>query len=256
MNEILYKGNKIDVYSNKQTREQLELVKSKFIKYKIEKKYKSEIDYFFGLIELQSLVNKESFEKCFEESRTELFDYWENLSYQERNRLILLQTNNLKNNSRFFRFNDKPIWIAFFDELLNALYHSEIAILELPQYYKLYRQFADRMISVNQYGIKPFVDEFIPVLNLNHTDNAIVFYYHLTKSLYYLNNEFKLIRYSLCKDNCQVQPLKEDLKQIAHSILLQDDALILETFIDSNLINDKTKKMLIKYKDKIGKKAK
>jgi hypothetical protein len=54
---------------------------------------------------------------------------------------MLLQTNNVKNESRFFRFNDKPIWIAFFDELLNALYHSEIAILELPQYFKLYRQF-------------------------------------------------------------------------------------------------------------------
>jgi hypothetical protein len=256
MNEILYKGNKIDVYSNKLTREQLDLAKSKFSKYKIEKKYKSELDYFFGLIELQSLLNKESFEKCFEESRTELFDYWGNLSYQERNRLILLQTNNIKNNSRFFRFNDKPIWIAFFDELLNALYHSEIAILELPQYFKLYRQFSDRMIQVDHYGLKPFIDEFIPIINLVHNDNAIVFYYHLTRSLYYLDSKYKLIRYPLCKDNCQVQPLKEDLRQIAHSILLQDDSLIIETFINSSLINDKIRKMLEKYKDRIRKKIK
>lgn len=256
MNDILYKGNKIDIYSNKSTKEQLDLIKSKFSKYKIEKKYKSELDYFYGLIELQSLINKEAFEKCFEESRTELFDYWSNLSYQERNRLILLQTNNVKNESRFFRFNDKPIWIAFFDELLNALYHSEIAILELPQYFKLYRHFADRMCHVNQYGIKPFIDEFIPVLNLVQTNTSIVFYYHLTRSLYYLDDNFKLVRYSLCKDNCQVQPLKEDLKQVAQSISLQDDTLILESFINSSLINDKTKKMLTKYRDKIGKKVK
>lgn len=256
MIEILYRGNKIDVYSNKSTKEQIDLIKTKFSKYKIDRKYKTELDYFFGLIELQSLINKESFEKCFEESRTELFDYWENLSYQERNRLILLQTNNIKNSSRFFRFNDKPIWIAFFDELLNALYHSEIAILELPQYFKLYRQFADRMILVNQYGLNPFLDEFIPIINLAHTDTAIVFYYHLTRSLYYLNTEFKLVRYSLCKDKCQIQPLKEEFKQVAQSIILQDDELILETFISSNLINDKTKKILLKYKDKIRKKVK
>lgn len=256
MIDILQKGNKIDVYANKSTKELVDLIRQKFSKYKIEIRLKNELDYFYGLISLQSLINKEALEQCFEDSRRELFDYWDNLSYLERNRLILLQTNVIKNNSQFFQYNGKPIWIAFFDELLNSLYHSEIAILELPQYFKLYRQFSDRMIPVNQYGLNPFLDEFIPITTLTNNDNCVVFYYHLTKSIYYYNDKFNLIRYPLSKDICQVQPLKEDLKVLAQSIILQENPLILDTFINSNLINDKIKKKLEKYKEKQLRKTK
>lgn len=256
INEILLKGNKIDIYSNKATKDIIDLIKSKFNRYKIERKLKTELDFFIGLIELESLKNKESFEKCFEDARTELFDYWDNLSYQERNRLVLLQTNVLKNDSHFFKFNNKPIWIAFFDELLNSLYNNEIGILELPQYFKLYRQFSDRMISVKEYGLCPFINEFIPIVNLLNNDNSIVFYYHLTKSLYYLNNDFKLIRYPLSKELCQVQPLKDDLKVIANSILTQEESIIIDSLINSLLINDKVKKQLQKYKQKVEKNRK
>jgi len=254
MNDILHKGNKIDIYSNKLLKENLELIKSKFGKYKIERSLKSEIDYFIALIELQSLINKEAFEKCFEDARTDLFDYWDNLSFQERNRLILLQTNKLKNESQFFKFNNKPIWIAFFDELLNALYHSEIAILELPQYFRLYKQFQDRMISIKVYGITPFIDEFIPITVLAQNDYSLVFYYHLTRSLYFIDNDYNLKRYSLCKDLCQIQPLKDDLKIIANSILTQNTDDILDTMIQSDLINLKVKKMLEKFRNKRKKK--
>ncbi|NTW90711.1 MAG: hypothetical protein HGA35_02055 [Erysipelotrichaceae bacterium] len=163
---------------------------------------------------------------------------------------MLLQTNNVKNESRFFRFNNKPIWIAFFDELLNSLYHSEIAILELPQYFKLYKQFQDRMISVKDYGLSPFMDEFIPISVLIQNETSLVFYYQLTRSLYYIDLNFNLKRYSLCKDLCQIQPLKDDLKTLAISILTQDNEQIIESFLNSELINDKVKKMLMKYKNK------
>lgn len=250
MNEILHKGNRIDIYSNKLLKDNLDLIKSKFGKYKIEKKLKSELDYFIALIELQSLINKESLEKCFEDSRTELFDYWDNLSFQERNRLVLLQTNIVKNESRFFRFNDKPIWIAFFDELLNSLYHSEIAILELPQYFKLYKQFQERMISVKYYGLAPFLDEYIPITVLVHKEDALVFYYQLTRSLYYIDQNFDLKRYSLSYDSCQIHPLKDDLKPLANSILTQEKESMIEAFLASDLISEKVKKGLIKLKNK------
>lgn len=254
MNDILHKGNKIDIYSNKLLKENLDLIRSKFSKYKIEKRLKTEIDYFVSLIELQSLINKEAFEKCFEDSRTELFDYWDNLSFQERNRLILMQTNNIKNASRFFVFNNKPIWIAFFDELLNSLYHNEIAILELPQYFKLYKQFQDRMIPVKYYGLAPFINEFIPITLLAQNDHSLVFYYQLTRSLYFIDNDYNLIRYSLCKDLCQIHPLKDDLRKIANSILTQNTDVILETMIESDLINLKIKKLLEKLRNKRNKK--
>ena len=63
MLDILYKGNKIDISSNKPLKENINLIQTKFAKYKIEKKIKTELDYFLALIELQSLINKEAFEK-------------------------------------------------------------------------------------------------------------------------------------------------------------------------------------------------
>lgn len=250
MFDILYKGNKIDISSNKPLKKNINLIQTKFAKYKIEKKIKTELDYFLALIELQSLINKEAFEKCFEDNRTALFDYWENLSFQERNRLILIELNKVKNESRYFTYNQKPIWIAFFDELLNSLYNNEIAILELPQYFKLYKQFQDRTISVKTYGLQAFREEFIPIIVLIQNDHHLVFYYHLTRSLYYINNDYTLIRYSLCKDLCQIQPLKEDLKPLAFKISSQNEDDILDEFIRSSLVNDKTKNRLIKFKNK------
>ena len=50
MLDILYKGNKIDISSNKPLKENINLIQTKFAKYKIEKKIKTELDYFLALI--------------------------------------------------------------------------------------------------------------------------------------------------------------------------------------------------------------
>ena len=54
----------------------------------------------------------------------------------------------------------------------------------------------------------------------------------------------------MCKDLCQIQPLKEDLKPLAFKISSQNEDDILDEFIRSSLVNDKTKKRLIKFKNK------
>ena len=166
---ILLKANHIDVYKNRNTEHMIATMRRAFALFKMEVKMKSELDFFNALIYHKGIINKTRMEACFEDARRDLFDYWDNLSYQERNRLVSLKNDALKNDLAHFKDEKgKYIWIVFFDELMNTLYDKELAILELPQYYKLYRHFKDRMIDIGHYGLEPFKQAYIDIHVIKH----------------------------------------------------------------------------------------
>lgn len=249
---ILLKSNKIDVFKEHSTKQLLTTMKQAFLAFKLDIKIKNEADYFNALIYHEGLLNKARMEACFEDARRDLFDYWDNLSYQERNRLISLKNDELKNELRYFKSaNGKYIWIAFFDELLNALYDKEIAILELPQYFKLYRNFKDRTVNIEQYGLEPYRQAYIDIHVVEHKQEGVVFYYANTKSLYYLSNIMPLRRFSLSKSIGKLVPLKEELDVITKAIVSNDALESIEYLLNSSLIEEKTKKQLLKYQKKL-----
>lgn len=254
---ILLKANKIDVYKDRSTKQVLAQMKQAFSLYKLDVKMKSEIDFFDALIYHEGLINKSRMEACFEDARRDLFDYWDNLSYQERNRLISLKNDELKNDLRYFKSESgRYIWIAFFDELLNALYDKELAILELPQYFKLYRNFKDRTINIEQYGIEPYKQEYIDINVIKRFDDKVIFYYANTKSLYQVDATKKLRRFALSKTIGKLVPLKEELEIIAQAMMAERDLEAMEYLFQSTLIDDKTKKHLTKYQKKLARKSK
>jgi hypothetical protein len=254
---ILLKANKIDVYKDRSTKQVLAHMKQAFSLYKLDVKMKSEIDFFDALIYHEALINKSRMEACFEDARRDLFDYWDNLSYQERNRLISLKNDELKNDLHYFKSsNGSYIWIAFFDELLNALYDKELAILELPQYFKLYRNFKDRTINIEQYGLEPYKQAYIEIHVIKRYDESVIFYYSNTKSLYQINAARKLRRFALSKSIGKLIPLKEELEIIAQAMLEEHELEAIEYLLRSTLIEDKTKKQLIKYQKKLTRKSK
>lgn len=254
---ILLKANKIDVYKDRSTKQILAQMKQAFALYKLDVKLKTELDFFNALIYHEALSNKLRMEACFEDARRDLFDYWDNLSYQERNRLIGLKNDELKNELRYFK-NDKGryIWIAFFDELLNALYDKELAILELPQYFKLYRNFKERTIPLDHYGLEPFKQAYIEITVLKRFEDSVIFYYANTKSLYHLDASKKLRRFALSKSNGKIVPLKEELEGITKAILTEDRIEAITLLLDSMLIDDKTKKQLTQFQKKLTRKSK
>lgn len=254
---ILLKANKIDVYKDRSTKQVLAHMKQAFSLYKLDVKMKSEIDFFDALIYHEALINKSRMEACFEDARRDLFDYWDNLSYQERNRLISLKNEELKNDLRYFKSETgRNIWIAFFDELLNALYDKELAILELPQYFKLYRNFKDRTINIEQYGIEPYKQEYIDIHVIKRFDDSVIFYYANTKSLYKVDASKKLKRFSLSKTIGKLVPLKEELEIIAQAMMTENELEAMDYLLQSTLIDDKTKNQLTKYQKKLARKRK
>ena len=171
--------------------------------------------------------------------------------------MISLKNDELKNDLHYFKSNNgKYIWIAFFDELLNALYDKELAILELPQYFKLYRNFKDRTINIEQYGLEPYKQAYIDIHVIKRFDDSVIFYYANTKSLYQINASKKFRRFALSKAIGKLVPLKEELEIIAQAMFVEQELEAIEFLMNSTLIEDKTKKHLGKYQKKLARKIK
>lgn len=228
-------------------------IKNAFKPFQIEFKIKDEKDYFESCIHYQGLLNKQKFEQLYEKERNDMFDIWDNLSYQERNKLIQLKLDFIKEECPYFKtYEDKIIWIPFFDTLLNGLYNSDLAILELSQYFKLYKDFKDRRVNIRDYQFLPYTNKFIDVTPILETEEVIYFYSQTFMSIFELTEQFEMKRIPLDKDLCKIQPFKKDLLALVHAYRKDDINLFLSACIESILISEKTKKEFIK---RIGKKA-
>lgn len=245
--KLLEKENGQDYRKNDKTKQIQKTIISSFQAFKIPIKIENELQYFNALITYQGLLNKQALEQCFEDTRRELYEIWDDISYQERSRLLYTRAVDVMNDLPYIKKDTHVIFIPFFDQLLNALYHKELAILELPQYFKLYKQFETRMESLNNYGLDIYDEGFIPIKNIIVQDDVRIFYYHPLKSLYKINQQYELTRYPLNKLACQAIPHTKDLFALAESLHNSTEIQLIEAFLGSNLIGDKSKKALQKY---------
>jgi len=248
--KILTQENKITLKNNLKLRTLCIEIRRSFLMFGIQIKLNTEADFFDALIQYQGLTNKRVFEDCFENERRKIIDLWDHLSYQEKNKLINVELNDLKNTLRYFKDkNGKVTWIPFFDELLNALYHHEIAIFELDQYFKLYKQFKDRRVHQHYYGWYPYQTQFIDITEVFENEDIKLFYYEPLKSLFKLDRSMKIERWPLDKTLCQIHPLKKDLLALANVIVSHQEEAIVKHILESMLFSDKTKRRIkLKYK--------
>ncbi len=134
--------------------------------------------FFNAMILYTSLTNKKAFETAFERQRKDLSDLWETLSRQEKNLLANTRLDEVKLKlTSFIGSQGDRIWIACFDELLNALYDKRISIFDLDQYFKLYTDFKSRLIPVEHYGLAPFKQSFINITVLDVREDSVLFAY-------------------------------------------------------------------------------
>jgi len=248
---ILFEDNKTSVTNVAKLKELSQMIRKAFEPFGIRLKMDDEASFFEALIQYEGLKNKQMLEATFEAERHELSEIWPNITYQERNKLVNIKINDLKNSLRYFK-NDKNkiIWIPFFDELLNALYHNEMAIFDLDQYYRLYKHFKERLIPVKTYGLAPYTSDFMDITDLISGSDHRIFYYHPLKSIFILDASLRLKRIPLSKSMCQVHPLNRDLIQLANAVMSGDEKIYLNTLMTSPLISDKVKLKLNKvYKN-------
>lgn len=191
------------------------------------------------------LRNKNVFQSQFEAIRNANIDMWDNLSYQERNFIIKCDIVVEKTKLKKFVFEEQNIYIPFFDRLLNHLYDEETAILELPQYFKLYDQFTDRINPVEIYGLLPFESDMSFAKHIATKDNLCVLYDKQNAVFYKLGRDF-FERYPI------LQKVSKDgtiIKKVANA-LLEDDTLFIDALIEESMIHPKCIKKIEKYRKK------
>ena len=126
-----------------------------------------------------------------------------------------------------------------------------MVIFELQQYYRLYRDFSQRLTKAHHYGLLPYRNSFLDINLLTQNVKSVVFYYQNTRCLYRLSSDFSLRKIPLSNVLCSLHPINEQLLQIANPLLECDDAALIDQLIVSDLISSKTKKRLTKAKPSI-----
>lgn len=178
-----------------------------------------------------ALKQKQFFEQQFESVRNDCFDMWDHLSFYEKNDLILLDTNKKIDELIYFEVENVKIYIPFFNKMLNSLYATEIAVLEKPQFFRLYEEFKETLIDFKTYGIAPYVAGFSycdVVLN----DEETVILYDANLHVFYKINETTK-RYPLLLK----MPVNTHQKtQIAHH-LLNNEADLYPYLIKEGLVS-------------------
>lgn len=152
-------------------------------------KFKKNISSYISLmIFKEGLYNKQQIEKTFERFRNTHLDMWENMEFNERNLLLMHELDPMKESLTQFTFEGSTIFIPFFDVLMNNLYERETAILELPQFFKLYSDFKASIIDMNVYGDLPLKHQMSDMEYITKQGNKMVVYYPKNRTFYVFEN--------------------------------------------------------------------
>jgi hypothetical protein len=243
---ILRKANGLNYRSTSEDTAYAKAMKTKFDLYHLPYDVKDDFAYFRARITYRGILNKEIFETSFDKTRNQLFEMWESLNFQERNRLANLELNQIKPDLPYLETSEGKIWIPFFDDLLNSLYDHQIAIFELPQYFKLYKQFADKTSPLESRGIPLWSCGFVDWINVVQDDKTLVFFYEPMHCLFRLNDRFELTSYPLSKTP-QIKASLENLGDMGKSLLENDEIGFIRSLLVSALVDQKTKVRIGKY---------
>jgi hypothetical protein len=170
--------------------------------------------------------------------------------------MVNMELNQIKPGLPFMQGKEGKIWIPFFDDLLNSLYDHQIAIFELPQYFKLYKQFADKTIKIESRGLQLWSAGFVEWINIAQDDKTLVFYYEPMHCLFRLSDTFELTAFPLNKTP-EIKAGFENLQALGEAILADDEIRLIRALLDSRLVDAKTKARLGTYvKKNFGKEGK
>ena len=200
-------------------------------------------NYFRLMVVESAIQQKKTFEEGFEKFRNEHFDMWDNLNFNDRNRLFQLDFFQDKENLKRFNFHGEMIYIPFFDVLMNNLYDRETAILELPQFYKLYENYENQCINIDTYGIAPYVAGMTHAACINFKNETVVLYNDSLKIFYRLNDQLESFPFGIDK-----AVGNDDIEKLGNYLIDYQDQEFLTYLFENNLLNDKATKKYKKVK--------
>lgn len=208
---------------------------------------KKEFAYYEAQLLCESIAIKEQFEDTFFDTYVTMFDYWKEIDYKERKHQMNVDIDRMKQNLTMFSFEDSHIYMPAISPFLNRIYENEIVLLDLKQYARFIRQY-DKETSVKYYGYLPYANGFTSaVYMLGTMDDFCVYDAELNRFYRLVANE--------CVQTLALKKGNEDslamCKAVAKAWLEEDEMELLHQLLQSNLIDDKMKHKLQKYKDKL-----
>lgn len=203
------------------------------------------LDYFKMQIMHTSLSNKRRLEFGYDSVRNKLIEIWPSIDYQQRNHLMNLELYSLKESlPKFESQTGVMIMIPFFNELLNSLYHKEMVVFELPQFYRLYKQFAKECVDPAIYGFHPYESGFISQRFVCQNQHRFVLFDHTVNTFFVcdLNSyaEFVLFENAGLSDDV--------IAALGNCLLQQDVQEFLSICITSALLSARAAKKLNRLK--------
>jgi hypothetical protein len=191
----------------------------------------------------QSTINKNTIQQAYEKTRNNVFDIWQNLDNVQKNHLLSVELSEVFDQLPHFTYNDITVYVPFFDELLNSLIDKRTAIFELPQYFKLYKMYKDRVIAPEYYTHLPFLHGFSECI-VAHSDQKTLMLYHPKAHVFYVLKDFKIItRLPLAN---QTTPSFMELQTLAIHIKNDDVTMIKQWLIDNSALSLRASKAATK----------
>ncbi len=249
--KICLKENKSELLKDKNVKAHLSEITKNLQNFKINCNCKQDIDYFKLCIIYQGVKNKQTFENIYEDLSKELIEIWHTLEFNKKNEFLMNAAKEQLEKMPYFTYNDAQIYIPFFDELLNAFYTKQLAIFELPQFFKLYKEFKERMMDSKQYHELPFKHGFVDVQFLAHYPNGFGFYVKENHSIYVLDNNQVVTRLPLSLSTRSDCIDVERGSMLVEAILKEDQVAVVQWCINSGQINERAKKQCINLLNKL-----
>ncbi len=248
MNEllkILSKSNSLVLLKQTSIREQIKKMEEVLKPFQIDCTCKNDYDYFNLCILYQGYLNKAKLEAAYEEISKEMFEIWHDLDYKKRNEFASNAMIELKEKLCFFKVNDQKIFIPFFDVLMNTLYDKEVAVLQLPQFFKLYKEFKDRMIDPIEYLSLPYQSGFVDVLFIHSNENGFGFYVKENHSIYIIDKNKKVIMIPLSLKHKTEFHEPERAVNLVEAVLENNVKDVLQWCVNCGQIDEKSKSKCI-----------
>lgn len=213
---------------------------------------KSELDYLYASVIARSIDNKMKLENAYVLVRDELNDFWMNLDYVERKRLVNIDMQKtLESLPSFIDMKKgKQVYIAFLDERFNDIYREELIMLELPTYSTLTYKYGPHVTPISMYDYDMFNGSYVPTQCIVNNDGKVVLYNASIKKLYYIEKE-ECYSFPIMDDTASNQEVtKELLLPLANALCESDVKLFMDLATSFGLYGSTFKENILRKYNK------
>jgi len=252
MNKLLkILDTKKSLLKNKSIKDNIKKMNLLFKNYKIDFPIKNELDYYNACLTYRGILNKEIYEKVYEDNRQDLLDLWNTIDRNKKNFFSNKALDEYRNNMPYFDFQGSICRMPMLEKLFNNLYEKEIAILELPQYFKFKNNFKDHLINPFElYFDLPYKSNFIDVDYIYSDENHLSIYEKTNNNLYIFNKDKSILKIGLKSNISQFKDVEFVKSIIDNDIKKTVEILNNNSFIDIKVLNKINKYFVKKIKSK------